>query len=486
MKNSPRVHELICFLLESNNFITAEEISKKLDVSKKTVYRLVKDINEDSDGPLVISQRGRGFKVNYQFYIQLSSHSDIIDNSMTNISPVERRNRIIKQLLLVSPQGIKESEVFDKYFISLNVRLNDKRIIKSILKEYEIILISKNGYIAAKGSEVNIRHALTELIDDREIIDLNQFLKSSDFSQKYDVRFALREIDKIESVLQTSLPYPYNVNLFSHLYILIIRLRKSSSLSVESFIKDQKSIKLYPKIYQISQQVVKDISGYLNMEVPEKETEYIFEYLISSRFENDVSVVKVSRLVSNVTQKLIAIVSKKMDFDFSFIQLRLEKHIQPLVNRLTRNIHINNNLLEQIKMEYKNLFLIIFAASKKVFAKYGLNNIDENEIGYITLYFAQALEENPLTLKIIIMCATGIGTSELLRIKVKKAFPNLDILDVTSSNNYKYDFSKVDLLISTVKVSDKIKIPKVIVSALFTKKDQRIVQEKIDQLMKAK
>lgn len=84
------------------------------------------------------------------------------------------------------------------------------------------------------------------------------------------------------------------------------------------------------------------------------------------------------------------------------------------------------------------------------------------------------------------MCATGIGTSELLQIKVKKAFPNIDIVGVTSNNDNKVNYQDVDLLISTVQVSEKIKVPHIVVSALFTKKDQKIVQEKIDEIVRKK
>lgn len=122
---------------------------------------------------------------------------------------------------------------------------------------------------------------------------------------------------------------------------------------------------------------------------------------------------------------------------------------------------------------------------KNIF-KYNLKGIDDNEVGYITLYFAQALEEKSYKLKVVIMCATGIGTSELLKIKVKKAFPNIDIVGITSNNDDKFNYQDVDLLISTVQVSEKIKIPRIVVSALFTKKDQKIVQEKIDEIVRKK
>ena len=486
MRNSERTHELFSLLLNSNGYLTAKEIAQVLYVSEKTVYRLVDDINEDMATTLIKSQRGRGFKLNYQYYVQPKKYQKLEQSSAVNLSPVERRNRIMKRLLLISPQKVKESEVFNQFYISANVRHHDKQIIKKILSEYCINLIAKNSLICVKGPEENIRRVLKDLIDDQEIIDLKQLPKSTDFSQKYDVQFVVSEIDKISYLLQTTLPYPYNVNLFSHLYILISRLRKNGTnyQVANKAGLDQKVFN--SNIYQISKQVVNDISNYLSIRVPNVEADYIFAYLSSSRFINKTVAITTSKQVVKITKDLIEEVSSHFHYDFSFIEDRLEKHIQPLINRLKNHISVNNNLLEQIKMEYQQLFNIIQTAAKKTFTKYQFEEIDENEIGYITLYFAQALEENSTRLKVVIMCATGIGTSELLKIKVKKAFPNIEVLGVTASNNSHYDYRNVDLLISTVRVSTKIAVPSVVVSALFTKKDQTIVQNKIDEIVRNK
>lgn len=121
------------------------------------------------------------------------------------------------------------------------------------------------------------------------------------------------------------------------------------------------------EIYRISKQVIKDISNYLSIKVPDVEVDYIFQYLTSSRFVSSDLNIATSSLVIKITKELIAKVSKDYNYDFTFIQERLEKHVQPLVNRLKNHIHVNNNLLEQIKMEYHDLYHIIFTDAKKYF-----------------------------------------------------------------------------------------------------------------------
>ena len=130
----------------------------------------------------------------------------------------------------------------------------------------------------------------------------------------------------------------------------------------------------------------------------------------------------------------------------------------------------------------EDLFNVVKSASASVFPSYGLSIPDDNEIGYLTLYFAQAIESQSKRINVVIMCATGIGTSELLKIKIEKIFPNFNIVAVTSNNDLSVNKNNVDLIISTVKVSDKIKGPSVIVSALFTQRDQNLVERAVDKI----
>lgn len=489
MNKNKRTKELLFYLSNNKDFVQAEEIASLLHVSKKTVYRLVRDINAESQSPVIVSQRGMGYKLSSYSYFKKNNESG--NRKSVNISPVERRNRILKRLLLVSPQGIKESEVFKDYFISSSVRTNDERVMKQVLDKYDLNLSIENSYMRITGSEVNIRQIIKELIDDREIVDLRQFTGNTDFNSELDVKFVLYEIRKIEDRLQSSLPYPYNVNLFSHIYILITRLRKAGShadLNRRKVRKEDIAGKTF--LYEISQVVVSDISHYLAQDIPDDEADTIFEYLVSSRFGDDLAVNNISTQVTKITNDLINQVSAKIGCNFIGINIginnELEKHIEPLMKRLNNNIHINNNLLEQIKMEYTDLFNVIKDISKKIFPNYSLSMPDDNEIGYLTLYFAQAIESQPKHVNVVIMCATGIGTSELLRIKVENAFPNFNIVAVTSSNDLSVNKNNVDLIISTVKVSEQIKVPSVIVSALFTQQDQDLVAKAVNTMWRNK
>ncbi len=121
--------------------------------------------------------------------------------------------------------------------------------------------------------------------------------------------------------------------------------------------------------------------------------------------------------------------------------------------------------------------------------KFQLPEINEDEVGFITLYFAQLLEENPNKVKSLIMCSTGIGTSELLKVKIGKKIPDIEILDVISTRNIHSvleKFPNLDLIISTVKLDASVKVPSIVISAMLTVDDQERLLTLVEELQDGK
>ncbi len=60
----------------------------------------------------------------------------------------------------------------------------------------------------------------------------------------------------------------------------------------------------------------------------------------------------------------------------------------------------------------------------RITQKYNLKEISDDEIGYLTVYFQNTIEKIIKRLNVLIVCTTGIGTSHLLKTRIKKEFPN--------------------------------------------------------------
>lgn len=157
----------------------------------------------------------------------------------------------------------------------------------------------------------------------------------------------------------------------------------------------------------------------------------------------------------------------------------LSSHIKPLLNRLRSRLTVRNPLLEDIRSEYGQIFDIVKVISGQVAEKFHLPPVDDDENGFITLYFARYMEQNPQKVRTLIICTTGLGTSELLRAKASRFFPELDIIGTAATCDINADYlqeKQVDLILTTVRAEKEWPVPVVLVNILFIERDKENVR----------
>lgn len=485
---------LINYLLNHRGFVPGPELSAVLDVSTKTILRTVKRINNQSvDSPIIESKKGRGYRLNYQNYLDQSGQVNEFVN-ISQLTSVERRNAVIKRLLITSPQKHQLNNIFGKFYISDSVISSDLKILRQMLSKYHLELKRRNDYIWIEGIETDIRKAINDLLVTDDVISISHFLQSNQYVQQQDASFVTCQLNLIEKQMHSEIPYPYNVNLFSHLYILIERYHSVGSLiDKEFYLKTGEMVKLrhHPEAVEICKKVIDNLNTYLNTKLPEIEVYYLYQYLTSSRVNNDrANLNEISERVWTITDFLIDRVTEDPQYHHINSQdlfTSLSKHMKPLLNRLENNIKVKNNLLEQINLEYPHLFEVVKTATVQLAKRYQLNPIDDEEVGFITVYFAQAAENMRPPINIMIVCTTGFGTAQLLRVKIEKRFSELNIVELVASRALGNEINKhpeVDLVVSTISLPNDIQVPTLVVNAMFTMEDQERLKQEVDHIWK--
>ena len=276
---------LITYLLNHRGFFAGPELSTILGVSTKTISRTVKRLNEQSNnGPIVESQRGRGYKLNYQNYLQQNSIAHTVGHN--NLTSVQRRNEIIKTLLITSPEKHLTTDVFSKFYVSDSVVSSDLKIISKMLDKYHLQLKRNHKYLWIIGKELNIREAINSLLVSDDVTNISHFLQNNQYVRKQDASFVTRQLNYIAEQMGNEIPYPYNINLFSHLYVLIQRYHNVGSLVDKGLLISQKELselQSHERICQICQMVIKNLNTYLQTKLPQIEIYYLYQYLTSSR-----------------------------------------------------------------------------------------------------------------------------------------------------------------------------------------------------------
>ncbi|WP_208560071.1 BglG family transcription antiterminator [Marinilactibacillus kalidii] len=490
---SKQIHEqkLLLFLSEKPGFTTSEELASQLAISRKTVYRKIKDINESfPGGELILSEKGRGYRLDYEKYICANKE---VTRKTSQFTPAERRGRVMEELLLYSPKARNINELYADYFVSETVIFNDEQFIAEELKAYNLKLVRRNRTVSILGEEEAIRKAITERIQRMNIVNVNELKNNTDLNfNHYDVLYILDQIKTIEKKLAITIHYPYDINIFSHLYILISRIRKVGLKHISSRDLETKSIENQihqndQGLYSAAETTIQNLSTYLNVDLPHSEVIYLYQYLMSSRMGSATTIATFSTTVTELTQLYLNEMSKRLNITIQSdsIFLDLANHIKPMLNRLRHGIRVKNSLLDQIQLTYQAIYNEVVEVSKEVSQVFSLPTINEDENGFLTLYFARIIETNQLPIRTVIMCTTGVGTSELLKVKIEKKFPELEIVDVIAYRNLReisQHYPGIELIVTTIQFEEAVPMKTLLVSAMFTEDDKNRLQKKIKEI----
>lgn len=487
-KKQLQFDRLLTILRQNSDYITAKSLSEQLKLSEKTVYRLVKEINQNSfPDELIIKKRGRGLKLN-----KLKNYDTFTKSKQIDFTPASRQLQILERLLTISPKKLLIYDLAQEYYVSDSVIMKDKIEIQKQLNPFHLKISTRTGYIFITGSELDIRRALADLVPTFSMIDIED-LSSATNQSHFDLELAriiLEEISQIEMDLQAKLPYPYNVNIFSHLYIMLERLKISNHKIDNSDVVNIK-IKDYDEaILKESQKIINNIGNRLGRKINDLEINYLYQYLYSSRFQLNTYQQKVtfSTRVISVTKfylKKMEMMQSKTINEQSPMFIDLANHISPLLRRLDNKIYIKNNMLDDIKARYSDIFNQTENVSLEMVEQFGFSMLSADEIGFLTLYFARFKELNQTPIKVVVMCSSGIGISELLKVKIETTFQNLDIVEVVSSQNIKdilQNHPDIQLVITSVSLPEALNVKTILVSALLTDEDKNNIQSAIREI----
>ena len=232
--------------------------------------------------------------------------------------------------------------------------------------------------------------------------------------------------------------------------------------------------------YKQAQKLVKEIEPFFSLRIPESEVTYLAWHLISGKkltvgeANNPFLEMLVTELITEMTQLT------KIDFatDITLFQ-GLSIHLQPVLHRLSYQLPIKNPLLTEIKNKYPYMFSMVILALKKSNELFRVILL-EDEVAYIVLHFQASVErQKQMTLKkkrAIIVCHLGIGMSHLLRSKIERQLPDLQIVHcISKADLINYLGDNLDLIISTVELPD-VPIQHIVISPLFDLADQERLQ----------
>ena len=456
----------ILSLLSADSYITAEALSKQLNVSEKTIRTKVKEINyELQKFNIKIESKPRyGYKLICDNYDNFKS----IDLILNINNDMDYRIRIIfKYLIELDSEYIKSDDICDSLDISKTTLTNILKIMEYNLKYHNLKLERRPNYgIKLIGNEFDIRNFIicNYLNDFLYENNMNEKLIGIiiNFLNKYEIKFSEINLE----------------NFIQYINVSINRIKNNKFIcnSENDIIKD------IAEEIRLSEELINQIQNEIDIKFNEAEILFIAIHIASKNLfsinENYNSVIQDK--FSDIIDKMLDMVYKNLKIDlrnnFNLILL-LNQHMIPLDIRIRYNIFQKNPMLNDIKNNYSLSFLLA-SESAAILKDYYNKDISEDEIGYLALLFQIGLEETVESINkmnILIVCGSGKTTSNLLVTKYRKEFndyiENIYAADLIGLKDF--DFSKIDYVFSTVPINLKLPVPIVYISN-FLKSDDII------------
>lgn len=482
-KRENNIKKIMLLLLDSNKPITIKGFSDILNVSSKTIRNYLDDAkyNFKQLGVELIRKPNVGSFIDLDDEQRLSIKKNItkeeIDENYCYSSTY--RQKYILETLFENRYTYTIQLFADDLYCSKNTIMSDLVVAEEWLKSYDITLKRKqNQGLWIEGNEKSIRSAMMSLFSKsgkqdkdeyEEYSDINELDYRIDYINYKKLKRFFRNLDiiKIQKIVQKSekkLGYFFTdqafIDLIAHIAIVLQRVKVDkkirTNISKFDFLKDKNE-------YIIANEVKEDLAKAFKIEIPDEESIYICLHMLGAKIQEDIYNEDLESLINSqkdiyvdTAKEIIKLISEILQKDLTYDKLLLASltiHLRQTLVRLKFGLEFRNPMLKRIKKEYTNVFGATWACNSIFEEKFNIS-INEDEIGYITLHIAVAIERLSKKIKTTIVCSSGIGTSQLVANRLKRKIEDIQIMRIVPLGNLDQNvINESDLIISTVPIN---------------------------------
>lgn len=464
-------------LLDSEAPLTSAALAERFEVSPRTIkgeMKLVSDVLGQNGATLVVGNAGYGVEV---------SDRNAFDAYRRRLAELGQRSAAVAPSVqaivhaLVVKDYVTQDELASALFVSRSTVGKIARQARDFLAERGIVLSSRPHYgYYLIGQEDAIRNVMVEVLmgatDPAEYDDKDVLARCR--SHQEFLRLVERELQQGGHEPSD----PRTRGLIKYLTATGCRcaLRHKMEDQGEAPLVDAASRRLASRIADI-------IADCFGTSLGGGEVEYISSLLgnAAGGVRDDERTLDPA-FFEDVVDDCILQVRQIYGRDFSGdedLRRGLVSHLYSTCSRMSINAVLALPMLNMVKSQYAEAYDYAVVCGKILLERYGLRS-NEDSLGYITMHFAAAIErQNALgRFKVVIVCESGFGTSELLRMRTTTRLSNVTVEAVLSVAQLSaYDLSDVSLVITTVPLDDGLSVPHMLVTPFFDDSDARRVAD---------
>lgn len=476
---SDKTVKILDILLLSPKYVTAETLSKRLDMSERTVRVYIKEIRKliEPMGIVMTSKPGVGIRIcaDEKKVVELKRVLQGSGSAHGFETPRQRIGFMLRTLLRTRDYYTMQLLAEDMY-VSKRLVAKELADVEVWLKKYKLGLVKKTNLgLRVEGDEFDIRQALVAV--SRRMTDKSVFAEvpqaqasqvELDYRydrQKYDALSALyRDTDiagiqeilqKAEAVLDYRLTGESFADMVSYLVILIDRLKNDKRIRAD--LQQLGKIRGKPE-YDAAVWISGQLALRLHIAVPASEIYYIAICLLGADVQRlaeeiDVSYERLEKEYIEIAREAIKLISYVLSIDLQndpILLKGLSLHLKMAIFRAQYNVLIKNPLLLEIKEKYSSIYCACWIINCVLLEKAALM-FNEEEISKVALYICGAVVRHNSKLSAIFVCADGLGTAQLIAGRIEKEIGKIAISSIVPAHGLRDDLLKnADMVITTV------------------------------------
>lgn len=474
-------------IMRTQSEITPEELASRFSVSERTVRTYIRRINDAMEPFARIALKYGSYRLTvidaaaFDEWVQASSERQPHPSDRLPNSSQERIGYMIDDL--ISRDGwITKADLAELLCVSMSTVSHDLALVEERLAAYGLSIERKPHYgIRVVGDELAKRLCLVAVLTDSSLEGLR--LKdmpgdrlAAEISESVDAALA-RDGVRVSSLARR--------NLLIHIAVAVARIKEGNYVPL-----DRTSIQEMAGSPELAaaQLIASKLEEAFDVSFPEDEVAYIAIHLAGKQTlsgdPGDVENAVIDDEAWGVVSKMVDIVEVTFQFGFQDnleLRMNLARHIVPLAYRLKFNMNLKNPMLSEIRKRYPLAWSMAVASSAPIVETYG-GSLSDDEIGYIAMSFALALEqEGPRGRgkRIVVVCASGAGTARLLTQLYRRELGQwLESVETCDSSHVPHlDFSQIDYLFTTVPLPCRVPVPVRMVSAFLEGGEREQVRE---------
>ena len=454
-----RMSVVKCLANAKTEYTTSLQLSILLNVSSRSALRYVQEAQRISaeNGFEIQAHKGRGYTLEVT---DQEKFEQFIGGGGDNV-PLQSSEKTLMKVaaLILTYDNIRLDDLAEEFHYSRSSMSRMTTSVAKLFKNYGVRLGSRaHAGLTVQGKEIAVRNCMCHVFFSG--IGLEEAASNMQISEE-QISGARRKMDDFMEQNNLRCTAQSNEQFLKYLFVTVYRARGGHGIRFDRPATSLVNVALSAQ----SSEYRRFLFSLLSLFIPNFESTHlareeityltlIWEQSFFTRRpgkENNPSTVPFFR---TLVQKSLDNIQEKYGVDLTKdtnLYSGLVDHISSCFGKYILDLETDNSFLAEARKNYPSAYYYSIELSECIWEQTGIR-ISNNELGYISLYFASSIERNEKhdKYRVIILCNTAFGTAALLNSRISTQYEEINVVDVCAINDTKHIRSDIDFYITTV------------------------------------